>query len=115
MPEPIRIHLDENCDVNLASVLRSLGIDVTTSDEVGLKGAHDRKQLEFAYAERRVIVSYDYDTIKLHKAGVSHHGIIYRKIHRRTIAGMIEGIIRVCETHDLEGMVRNLVKLTDPG
>ncbi len=115
MPEPIRIHLDENCDVNLADELRSLGIDVTTSYEVGLEGANDWKQLEFAHAAQRVIVSHDFDMIKLHKAGVAHHGIIFRKMHRRSIAVMIEGIMRVCETHDRDGMIGLLVKLSAQG
>jgi uncharacterized protein with PIN domain len=114
MPEVIRIHLDENCDSNLATELRSLGFDVTTSYEVGLKGAVDWKQLGFANAEGRVMVSHDYDMIKLHKAGVAHHGIIYRKIHRRTIALMIEGIVRASETYDRDSMIGVLVKLTGP-
>ena len=114
MPEVIRIHLDENCDSSLATELRSLGFDVTTSYEIGLKGAVDWKQLEFAHAEGRVMVSHDYDMIKLHNAGVAHHGIIYRKIHRRTIANMVEGIVRVSETYDRDGMVGILVKLGAP-
>jgi uncharacterized protein with PIN domain len=115
MPEPIRLHLDENCDLNLAPVLRGLGFDVTTSYEVGLKGANDRRQLEFANAEQRVIVSHDYDMIKLHKAGAVHHGIIYRKIHRRTIEVMVEGIVRVREARDRDAMIGVLVKLTEQG
>jgi hypothetical protein len=39
MPRTIRFHLDEDTDPAIADELRRYGIDVTTSQDVGLLGA----------------------------------------------------------------------------
>jgi predicted nuclease of predicted toxin-antitoxin system len=89
------------------------GIDPTTTYEVGLKAVNDWKQIEFAESKQRVFVSHDGDMIKLHKRGLSHHGIIYRKMNKKTFDEIIEGIVRVCESRDRDSMVRVLVNLGD--
>lgn len=48
MAQTIRFHLDENGDPRIATGLRRLGIDITLSDEVGLRQASDDKQLAFS-------------------------------------------------------------------
>jgi len=111
--DPIRIHLDENCDVGLASELRAYGMDVTTTYDMGLPGSSDRRQLEFAHAERRVVISHDFDMVKLHRAGVVHQSIIHGKMNRRSVAEMGEEILKVAELHGPKGLVGLLVKLSE--
>jgi hypothetical protein len=48
MPRTIRFHLDEHVATAVADGLRRLGIDVTTTSEVGLRGVNDQAQLAYA-------------------------------------------------------------------
>jgi uncharacterized protein with PIN domain len=73
----IRFHLDENCDPRIAVGLRLYGIDVTTTSEAGLRRAADERQLGYAAAEGRVIVTRDADFLRLDAAGAVHAGIVY--------------------------------------
>jgi predicted nuclease of predicted toxin-antitoxin system len=72
----IRFHLDENCDPRIAVGLRLHGIDVTTTSEARPQGASDERQLAYAIAEGRVIVTRDADFLRLDTAGTVHNGII---------------------------------------
>jgi hypothetical protein len=73
----IRFHLDEHVAIAIAVGLRRRGIDVTTAHAVGLAGADDLKQIEFARREGSVVVTHDYDFPQHHFAGVDHAGIFY--------------------------------------
>jgi hypothetical protein len=44
MSRTIRFHLDENCPHAIAEGLRRRGVDVTTTPEVGIKGATDEER-----------------------------------------------------------------------
>ena len=61
MPDPIRFHLDENVDPNIAFALRRSGIDVTTSQEADLLAKSDTVQLDFAFKESRRLITHDDD------------------------------------------------------
>ncbi len=74
---PIRFHLDEHIPASIAAGLRRRGIDVSTSADSGLLGANDSRQLSFAAAAGRVLVTYDADFLRLHAEGVEHCGIAY--------------------------------------
>ena len=108
MPKTIRIHLDENYARGIAIGLRSRGIDVTTTFEVGLREASDEKQLEFALTDQRVLVSHDADLVKLHRSGMAHYGVIYSPITRRSIGEMIEGIVLIWEIYERDEMIGRL-------
>lgn len=72
--ERLRFHLDENVDPAVADGLQRRGVDVTTCQESGLLEAPDDRQLAFAVAEGRVLITHDEDFLALAKAGVSHAG-----------------------------------------
>ena len=61
MTDRIRFHLDENVDLAVAIGLRRRGVDVTTTQEIGLIRASDEKQLEFALTDGRTLVTHDED------------------------------------------------------
>ena len=65
MAERIRFHFDEHMDPDIAAALRRHGIDATTTIEAGLRTASDDSQLEYARAQRRVIVTDDADFLRL--------------------------------------------------
>lgn len=102
MTERIRFHLDENVDPAIADGLRRRGVDVTTTQQADLMRASDEKQLEFAAAERRTIVTHDGDLLALAKVGAPHAGIAYCHAETRSIGQIIAGLmlIRDCLTPD---------------
>lgn len=73
----IRFHLDEHVDLEVAERLRRVGIDVTTTDDAGLKGAEDPDHLRFASSQGRVTVTNDRDFLRLHSRGFPHVGIAF--------------------------------------
>jgi hypothetical protein len=100
MTDQIRFHLDENVDPAVAEGLRRRGVDVTTTQQVGLTRASDEKQLEFALSEERTLVTHDEDFLALAKAGASHAGIAYCHPQLRSIGEIIAALmlIRDCLT-----------------
>jgi hypothetical protein len=100
MIDRIRFHLDECVDSAVADGLRRRGIDVTTTPQVGLMSASDEKQLEFAFAEARTLVTHDKDLLALARRGIPHAGIAYCHPELRSLGQMIAGLmlIRDCMT-----------------
>lgn len=85
----LRFHLDENVDHAIATGLRSRGINVTTTEEAGLKGATDDVQLAFGLQEIRVIVTHDDDLLVPHSLGAPHAGIAFNTLRTRTIGQLV--------------------------
>jgi hypothetical protein len=102
MTDRIRFHLDENVDPAVADGLRRRGVDVTTTQQVGLMHASDEIQLEFALSEARILVSHDEDFLILAKQGAEHAGIAYCHPQLRSIGEIIAALmlIRDCLTSD---------------
>ncbi|MEA3442924.1 MAG: DUF5615 family PIN-like protein [Chloroflexota bacterium] len=57
----MRIKLDENLDVRLASILKQAGHDTNTVHEQGLRGTEDEGLYQDCKVERRILVSLDLD------------------------------------------------------
>ncbi|HEX3601796.1 MAG TPA: DUF5615 family PIN-like protein [Lacipirellulaceae bacterium] len=100
MSDPVRYHLDENVDPAVAEGLRRRGVDVTTTQAVDLMRASDDKQLEYALAEGRTLVTHDEDFLAMAKEGIQNAGIAYCHPQSRTIGQMIAALllIRDCLT-----------------
>jgi predicted nuclease of predicted toxin-antitoxin system len=90
--EPVRFHLDEQVNPAIAAGLRKHGVDVTTTPEVGLRGAGDDLQLDYVRRERRVLVTHDADFLRYHAQGIEHAGIVYCHKEARTIGQIIEAL-----------------------
>ncbi len=73
----IRFHLDEHIDHEIATGLRTRGIDVTTTTDAGLLQAADEDHILFAERENRIIFTNDHDFLRLHSQGVKHAGIVF--------------------------------------
>ena len=94
----VRFHLDENVPFAIAAALRRRAIDVTCTGEEHLEGATDEEQLEFASAARRILVTQDKDSLRLHRSGKEHWGIVYWRQNSVTIGGMLRHLLLI---HDL--------------
>lgn len=69
--------MDEHIPRAVTEGLRRRGVNVLSAQEAGMSGANDYDQLSLANKEGRIIFTKDADFLRLHKAGVSHQGIIY--------------------------------------
>jgi hypothetical protein len=95
MSDLVRFHLDENIDPAVAEGLIRRGVDVTTTQQAGLLHASDDKQIEFALAENRILVTHDDDFLALAKDSVSHAGIAFCHPEARSIAQMIASLLLI--------------------
>ena len=79
---PVNIYMDEDAmDSDLVAALRSRGITVITTIDVGLTGKSDEEQLAFATAHECVLYTFNVaDFYRLHThwniAGRDHAGMI---------------------------------------
>ena len=104
MADPVRFHIDESADPDIAAALRGVGIDVTTTQEVGLLTALDPSQWEYAQREGRVIVTHDADFLRIAKDNPNHTGIAFCRQQTRTIGEIIEMLILIHGTATPERM-----------
>lgn len=111
MTRTIRFHLDEHVSPVVADGLRRRGIDVTTTQEVGLRGAGDDAHLVYCRSQGRVLFTSDDDFLRLHDQGVDHPGIVYCRQQSRSVGEMIRGlelIWEVLEPEEMRGKVEFL-------
>ena len=85
----LRLHLDENVDPDIADGLRAQGVDVTTTQEVGLRTTGDNHQFEFAQREQRILLTHDRDFLRIAAKLWEHYGIIYCPVAVRSIGHII--------------------------
>ena len=104
----IRFHLDEHIDPAIAAGLRRRGIDVTTTIDAGLIQASDHKQLAYALAEQRTIVTRDTDFLRLAAGGMSHAGIVFIGPASRTIGAVVQSLSRLHRTRTAEELVNHV-------
>ena len=93
--KPIRFHLDENVDPDVALALRRHSIDVTTSGEMGLLGQTDEVQLEFARKQERVIVTHDTDFLRLASQSSDHWGVAFSQKQARSLGEIIRSLVLI--------------------
>jgi len=93
----IRLFLDEDVWVGLATALRQAGYDAVSVDEMGRKGLADEDQMAFAAAEGRAILTHNIQDFAplaaiYFEQGITHPGIIVARhfekgeLLRRTLA-----------------------------
>lgn len=111
MTDRIRLHLDENVDPDVARGLRRHGIDITTTQDVGLRTQSDSAQLAFIRAESRVMMTHDADFLQIAGTTNDHPGIVYCDKTARSIGELIRGLILIYEVltpEDIHGQVEFL-------
>lgn len=77
----LRFYTDEHIDRVIVTQLRQRGFDVERCQDVGLRGATDELQLQYASEHNRVILTCDDDFLKLHDLWIDenrhHAGIAF--------------------------------------
>lgn len=109
MPRTIRFHLDEHGSAALAAGLRRIGIDVTTTPELGLLHASDEAQLAYATTNGRMLVTHDQDFLAVSQ--IEHAGIAYCHQNKYSVGGLIDAIRLVwecCEPDEMRNRVEYL-------
>src|SRR3977135_3019975 len=96
MADRIHFHLDEHVEPAIATALRRAGIDVTTTNEAGLRTQDDQAHLRFARNEGRVIVTRDQDFLRIARGSLGHSGIVFYTANQ-SIREIIEGLILIYE------------------
>lgn len=97
----MRLYLDEDTsNRRLVAALRSRGIDVASSLELGMNGSKDEDQLLFAATQGRILVTGNgRDFMAIHSrwmaAGKSHAGLLIAPRDRFAIGDFVRGIIRM--------------------
>ncbi len=117
----IRIHLDEDCQAHaLAKALQQHGIDAKTTNELGLGGVSDDRQLEAAYQAGRVLVTNNIcDFIPLHvrwlTEGRTHSGIVVFPQQELSIGETVRRLARLVHMLRAEDMRNRLEWLNNWG
>jgi hypothetical protein len=96
--------MDEHVPRAVTEGLRRRGADVMTVREAGLLHADDKRHLEFALGERRVIFTQDADFLRLHAAGRRHRGIVYAP-QGTDIGVIIRGLMLISDILDSDDMI----------
>ena len=105
MSERIRFHLDENVVPAVALGLRRYGIDVTTTNDAGLRGQPDAVQLSFIQETQRVLFTQDADFLLIASIRIDHPSITYCKKATRSIGEIIKTLALLYEVMTPEEMV----------
>ena len=105
--EQIRFYLDEQIPRAITEGLRHRGVDVLTVQEAGKSGLSDIEQLNFALAERRVLITMDSDFLLLARRPVPHAGIAYASASR-SIGAVISSAMLLYDVLTLDEMTNQI-------
>ena len=113
-----RLYLDEDVTPQLARLLRARGVDVVSAHERGTQEYLDDAQLEYAAAEQRAILTFNFvDYLRIgaewYAAGREHAGIVvsFRQYSRRQFGGLLRTtlvLLNEVSAVELRGTVRVL-------
>lgn len=109
-----RIYANENMALEVVEILRSLNHDVLLSIEAGKAnlGIPDEEVLAFAHAEKRIVLTFNYQDFKaLHRRFQDHSGIIICK-QDADLAALAMRIHRALESANdhLEGQLVRIIR-----
>ncbi len=97
MADRIRFHLDEHIDPDLATALRTHGIDVSTTFEVGLRTQSDELQWRYVVSEARVLITSDADFLRIAALHAHHPWIVFCTNRSRSMGDLIRTLILIYE------------------
>jgi len=98
----MKIKLDENLPVALASLLAGLGHDAHTTQEEGLSGKSDDWVWGAAQAESRFLITQDMDFSDPRRIiPGSHHGLLLVRLRSPSRKLLLDRVINLFETEDV--------------
>jgi predicted nuclease of predicted toxin-antitoxin system len=93
--DPVTFFFDQHIPAAVARGLRRRGVDVLTAQETARCGVTDLEQLQYAYQQRRVLVTFDDDFLVLASSGKEHAGIAFCSATKYTIGELIRVLLLV--------------------
>ena len=110
----MRIKLDENLPLQLATSLQNLGHVVHTTSGEGLRGHSDREIWRAAQAESRLLITQDLDfsDIRQFTPG-SHAGILLIRLHSPSRQNLIARVEKVFQTENVDQWQSCFVVVTE--
>ena len=106
---PLALLCDEHIPYLVIEGLRRRGIDVTTVQQLDMRGALDQIILQTARGQGMVIYTNDVDFLRLHAMGIDHSGIIYHHALDFSLGEAIRRVLLACETLSTEEMKDRVV------
>jgi len=95
-------------DPDIAVALRRAGIDVTTTNDAGLRQQNDDAQFEFITGQKRVFVTDDVDFIERSQEVFAHPGIVCCRRTKLTIGQTVRYLMLlhgVYKANDMRGQI----------
>lgn len=108
----LRLHLDETVPRKICTGLRARGLDVTSTQETGLRGAADEEHVAYALRERRVIYTNDADFLRIDNRGDHHYRILFCDAGRLSIGTVIRRIVEISGRHAEDGLIDTALYLS---
>lgn len=122
----MKVKLDENLPLRLATLLKGLGHDVDTVREEGLTGHADIEIWETAQKESRFLITQDLDFSDSRKfVPGSHFGILLLRLHSPNRRRSVDRVVKIFQKESIaewlgcfvvatERKIRVLKPLTSP-
>ena len=108
---PLALLCDEHIPYPVIEGLRRRGIDVTTVQQLDMRGALDQVILQTALEQGRVVYTNDVDFLRHHAMGIGHSGIIYHHALDYSLGEAIRRVSIACEILSTEEMMDRVVFL----
>jgi predicted nuclease of predicted toxin-antitoxin system len=110
----MRVKLDENLPLQIASELRARRHDVLTVPEEGLTGSVDAAIWQESQREGRILVTQDLDFSDLRKfVPGTHHGIVLIRLQMPSRANLIARTVELFEAENISGWMGCFVVATE--
>jgi predicted nuclease of predicted toxin-antitoxin system len=110
----MKIKLDENLPLQLATSLEDLRHDVHTTSGEGLTGHSDREIWEAAQAESRFLITQDLDFSDIRRfAPGSHAGVLLLRLHSPSRRSLISRVQYVFQSESVDQLPGCFVVVTD--
>jgi hypothetical protein len=94
---PLALLCDEHIPFSVIEGLKRRGLDVTTVQQLGMRGELDQIILQTARRQGRVIYTNDADFLRHHATGIDHSGIIYHHTLDYSVGEAIRRVSLACE------------------
>jgi predicted nuclease of predicted toxin-antitoxin system len=104
----LRLFMDENIPTVVAKVLREQGFDVVRPQEIGLQGADDKTQLQWATEHGYVVFTFDKGTMvqtvrRWVSQGLEHGGVIVcEQMPKDAVSVIVRWLKNVAQVHTNE-------------
>jgi predicted nuclease of predicted toxin-antitoxin system len=110
----MKIKLDENLPLHLATALDELGHHVHTTAGEGLTGHSDREIWEAAQAEFRFLITQDLDFSDIRRfTPGSHAGVLLVRLHSPSRSSLISRLQYVFQSENIDQWAGCFVVVTD--